>query len=165
MPVQTNGGHPHSAVTPHLIRLVVLLAANVVARLALQVESHEPLWDSVSALLLDASALYWVYCLGLDLRKHFSAADANDEDVAFSLSSPTPTITMAALTSSAAVVLALTAYVGARLQHARIGGPWLTVVALLIGVVDARAVADGIEHSVRTRRVESQSRSSSPRNR
>jgi hypothetical protein len=80
------------------------------------------------------------------LFKHFFTAGSEDDDESSPPSARTGMFTTAAITVCAAVVLALAAYIGARIRSAGVGGPSLPVLILLLGVVDARVVADALEH-------------------
>jgi hypothetical protein len=127
---------------PHVVRLAILAAADMIVRLALHFEPRDALFGNASELFLDALVLYWVYCVGVRLLNRVAAGGSADIDELSLHSARTNAVNIAAATACAAVVLALAAYIGARLRVASVGGPSLPIVALLIGVVDARVVAD-----------------------
>jgi hypothetical protein len=133
-----------TTVATHLVRLVVLAAADAVARLALHFEPHSALFDSAGELFVDAAALYWAYCAGADLFTRIFSADPDDVDESSRRAAGVNVFSTVTVTICATFVLAVTAFFGAKLRDANMGGPSLPVAVLLLGVFDARVVDEAV---------------------
>ena len=139
-------------VASHVVRLIVLVIVGMVVQVGMHFEPHSAFAGFVAELFRDGLVLYWVYCVGVDLFKAVSGSHDEENESPTSTGWRTNVLTTAVRTCVAVVILVLAAVVGARFDATGVGLPWLPMVTLLAGVVDAKIMTDWLDPSAALRR-------------